>query len=31
MCQRLQGFHLTGRKEAAYTLGQLGDPRASRL
>ena len=28
MCQRLQGFHLTGRKEAAYTLGQLGDPRA---
>src|ERR1700733_5569449 len=28
MCQRLQGFHLTGRKEAAYSLGQLGDPRA---
>jgi hypothetical protein len=27
-CQRLQGFHLTGRKEAAYSLGQLGDPRA---
>ncbi len=28
MCQRLQGFHLTGRKEAAYTLGEIGDPRA---
>jgi hypothetical protein len=28
MCQRLQGFGVNGRKEAAYTLGRLGDPRA---
>src|SRR6185437_15865533 len=28
MCQRLQGFGVNSRKEAAYTLGRLGDPRA---
>ena len=28
LCERLKGFHLTGRKEAAYSLGQIGDPRA---
>ena len=28
MCQRLQSFYSGSRKEAAYTLGRLGDPRA---
>jgi hypothetical protein len=28
MTQRLQSFYSNNRKEAAYTLGQLGDPRA---
>lgn len=28
MCHQLQGFSIGGRKEAAYTLGRLGDPRA---
>ena len=28
MCHQLQGFSISGRKEAAYTLGRLGDPRA---
>ena len=28
MSQRLQSFYWNNRKEAAYTLGQLGDPRA---
>ncbi len=28
MCQRLQSFYSGNRKEAAYTLGRLGDPRA---
>src|SRR5271166_3919912 len=28
MTQRLQSFYPSNRKEAAYTLGQLGDPRA---
>jgi len=28
MTQRLQSFYWNNRKEAAYTLGQLGDPRA---
>jgi HEAT repeats len=28
MAQRLQSFYSNNRKEAAYTLGQLGDPRA---
>jgi hypothetical protein len=27
-CQRLQSFQVSHRKEAAYTLGRLGDPRA---
>jgi len=28
MTQRLQNFHVGNRKDAAYTLGRLGDPRA---
>jgi hypothetical protein len=28
MCQRLQNFYSGNRKEAAYALGRLGDPRA---
>jgi hypothetical protein len=28
MCHQLQGFSISGRKEAAYTLGRLSDPRA---
>src|SRR5205807_634690 len=27
-CQRLQSFQVSHRKDAAYTLGRLGDPRA---
>jgi hypothetical protein len=28
-CQRLQSFQISHRKDAAYTLGRLGDPRAT--